>query len=154
MLNPANNTIAPIIWEAPHTTRRTLGVHLAPIGNSATQTKICIEKAETFLEKLKHSKLSQHAKWKAIMTVIYPGVQYLFMASLCSKKELDKIEQLIAHAKFNTLGLNKHFPCALYMDHSVLEKCNHLLHTHQLQSYEYQLLLLLHKNINIDKQES
>jgi hypothetical protein len=52
MLNPANNTTSPIIWEAPHTTRRPLGVHLAPIGSSATQTKICIEKAETFLEKL------------------------------------------------------------------------------------------------------
>jgi hypothetical protein len=99
--------------EEPHTARRTLGVHLAPNGNSSTQTKICIEKAVTFLGKMKHSKLSQNAKWKAISTVMSPGVLYPLVSSLCTKKELDKIEQVMARATCNALGLNEHFPRAV-----------------------------------------
>jgi hypothetical protein len=113
MKNPATKEITPIAREEPQTARRTLGVHLAPNGSSTTQTKISIEKAETFLGKMKHSNISQQAKWKAITTVLSPGVLYPLAASLCSKKELDRIEQVLARAKCNALGLNEHFPRAI-----------------------------------------
>jgi hypothetical protein len=111
--NPATKQPAPIIREEPHTARRTLGVHLAPNGNSNTQTKVCIEKAKAFLGKLKHSKLPQQTKWKAITTVMSPGVLYPLVASTCTKDELDRIDRVIASAKCNALGLNEHFPRAL-----------------------------------------
>lgn len=113
MTNPATKTHTPITREEPYTARRTLGVHLAPTGNSNAQTKICIEKAETFLGKLKHSNLNQQTKWKAISTVLSPGVLYPLISSMCTKAELDKIEQVMARAKCNALGLNEHFPRAL-----------------------------------------
>ncbi len=111
--NPATKTIATLTREEPHTARRTLGVHLAPTGDSSTQTSICIEKAKTFLGKIKHSKLPQQTKWTAITTVMSPGVLYPLVASTCTKKDLDKIEKVIASAKCNALGLNKNFPHAL-----------------------------------------
>jgi hypothetical protein len=113
MKNPVNNSTTTITREEPHTARRTLGVHLAPNGDSSTQTRLCIEKAATFLGKLKHSKMPQKTKWKAINTVMSPGVLYPLMSSTCSKKELDKIEKVMASAKCNALGLNEHFPRAL-----------------------------------------
>ncbi len=111
--NPATKQPAPLIREEPHTARRTLGVHLAPNGNSTTQTKVCIEKAKSFLGKLRHSKLPQQTKWKAITTVMSPGVLYPLVASTCTKDELDRIDRVIASAKCNALGLNEHFPRAL-----------------------------------------
>jgi hypothetical protein len=111
--NPATKILAPLVREEPHTARRTLGVHLAPNGNSSTQTKICMEKAQAFLGKLKHSKLSKQTKWKAITTVMSPGVLYPLVTSTCTKKDLDRIERVIASAKCNALGLNEHFPQAL-----------------------------------------
>jgi hypothetical protein len=42
-----------------------------------------------------------------------PGVLYPLVASTCTKKDLDKIEKVIASAKCNALGLNEHFPRAL-----------------------------------------
>jgi hypothetical protein len=113
MTNPATKTSAPITREEPHTARRTLGVHLAPNGSSNTQTRVCIDKAEAFLGKLKHSKLPQQTKWKAITTVLSPGVLYPLVSSMCTKCDLDKIEQVMARAKCHAPGLNKHFPRAL-----------------------------------------
>jgi hypothetical protein len=113
LTNPSNNTSATITREEPHSARRTLGVHLAPNGNSSSQIKLCLDKAETFIGKIRYSKLSQQAKWKAITTVMTPGVMYPLIATLCSKEELDKIEKVLAKAKCNALGLNEHFPRAL-----------------------------------------
>jgi hypothetical protein len=42
-----------------------------------------------------------------------PGVLYPLSASTCTKEELDRIEKVMASAKFNALGLNEHFPCTL-----------------------------------------
>jgi hypothetical protein len=42
-----------------------------------------------------------------------PEVQYPLMATLCDKKDLDKIERVITRTKCHALGLNEHFPRAI-----------------------------------------
>ncbi len=63
--------------------------------------------------KIKHNKLSKVAKWKAATTILDAQVQYLLMATLCSHKNLNKLDKPIMQFKCSALGLNKHFPRAI-----------------------------------------
>jgi hypothetical protein len=98
---------------APSTARRTLGVIMAPDGSSKDQIKTSLSKALVFLGKIKHSNLSKQAKWTAITSLLEPEVYYPLMATMCNKKDFDKIDRPIVRAKCSALGLNKHFPRAI-----------------------------------------
>jgi hypothetical protein len=47
-------------------------------------------------------------------TVLEPGVLYPMMACLYEPQEIQKIEKIIARAKCAAMGLNEHFPRAIY----------------------------------------
>ena len=66
-----------------------------------------------FIGKIKHSKLSKAAKWKAATTILDAQVQYPLMATLCTRKDLEKIDRPIIRLKCSALGLNEHFPRAI-----------------------------------------
>lgn len=97
----------------PSHARRTLGVILAPNGDGKPQIDKSLHKAQTFLGKIKHSKLTSTAKWTAITSIMEPKVSYPLMATLFEPSDLDQIERVITRAKCNALGLNTHFPHAV-----------------------------------------
>ncbi len=111
--NPATKLTTTIERIEPTHGRRTLGVILAPDGNCHKQIRQCIAKFAEFLGKIKHSKLSRQAKWKAATTILDTQIQYPLMATLCSHKDLEKIDQPIIQFKCTALGLNEHFPWAI-----------------------------------------
>jgi hypothetical protein len=97
----------------PSIARRTLGVILAPNGDCKQQIRTSINKANVFLGKIKHSKLSNQAKWTEITSIMEPEVQYPLISTYCDRKDIDKIDRVITRAKCNALGLNPHFPRAV-----------------------------------------
>jgi hypothetical protein len=111
--NPATNTAITIQRVEPREAKRTLGVMMAPDGNAMTQYRTSKEKATTYLNRIKHSKLPNHAKWKAITTVLEPAVLYPLMANCNTRNEMMKIEKILSKAKCHALGLNEHFPRAV-----------------------------------------
>jgi hypothetical protein len=111
--NPATNSSTAIERVEPSEGRRTLGVILAPDGNCSKQIKHCYTKAVEYIGKIKQSKLSNVAKWKAANTILDAQIQYPLMATLCSRKDLDKLDKPIMKFKCSALGLNEHFPRAI-----------------------------------------
>ncbi len=113
-LTPPDNNISTTITRfEPREGKRSLGVIMAPDGNCHQQIKQCIEKAKQYIGKIKHSKLSNRAKWTATTTILEPGVTYPLMATLCSQKEMESIERILISFKCHALGLNPHFPRAV-----------------------------------------
>jgi hypothetical protein len=64
-------------------------------------------KTVEYIGKIKHRKLSKTAKWKAATTILDAQIQYLLMATLCSQKDLDKLDKPIMKFKCSALGLNE-----------------------------------------------
>jgi hypothetical protein len=67
-------------------------------------------KTVEYIGKIQHSKLSKKAKWKAANMILDAQIQYPLMATLCTYKELEKIDWPIIHYKCTALGLHEHFP--------------------------------------------
>jgi hypothetical protein len=111
--NPDTKTINPLRRIEPHEGRRTPGVILAPVGNCSQQKKTSMDLAATYIGKIKHSKLTKHAKWTAVTTILEPAVPYPLMAINSSKKDLKHIDKVLTAFKCHALGLNKHFPRAV-----------------------------------------
>jgi hypothetical protein len=111
--NPATNTQHTVERVEPTEGRRFLGVILAPDGNCRQQIRHCIAKSAEFIGKIKHRKLSKVAKWKAATTILDAQIQYPLMATLFTRKDLEKIDRPITWLKCAALGLNKHFPRAV-----------------------------------------
>lgn len=120
MHNPATSSSTTLQCLETNEARRTLGVIMAPNRSSTDQTNILCERASTYINKIKRSKLTNKAKWTAITTVLEPGITYPLLATLTSKKEMERIDKLLSHAKCQALGLNEHFPRAvLYGPHEL-----------------------------------
>lgn len=111
--DPETNQTTPVKRLEPSDGKRTLGVILAPDGNCSTQIKTSHDIAATYVGKLKHSKLSKQAKWTAVTTILEPGVLYPLMALNSTKRDLEKIDKILATVKCHALGLNEHFPRAI-----------------------------------------
>jgi hypothetical protein len=95
----------------PTCARRILGVLLANNDNGKQQIKLSLDKACTFLGKIKHSNLSKQAKWMAITSIMEPEVHCPLVATLSKQNDLNKVERIITRAKCN--ALNEHFPRAI-----------------------------------------
>ena len=72
--DPVTKVSSPIDRLEPSQARRTLGVTMAPSGTSKEQINVSLGKAQKFLGKIKHSKLSKKAKWTAITSIMEPEV--------------------------------------------------------------------------------
>ncbi len=112
--DPASDQTIEIERMEPTVARRTLEAILAPSGSSKAQLRHTLETAQDYVGKIKHSKLNNKAKWTALTTILQPKLLYPVMSCQCNPKELEKIERAIVRAKCNALGLNEHFPRAIY----------------------------------------
>jgi hypothetical protein len=109
--NPETNQVMTLLKrEHPYDGKRTLGVILAPDGNCSQQIAQCQEMAASYIGKLRHSKLSQKAKWTAITSILEPGVMYPLIITNSTRKDLEKIDKIFTPFKCQSLGLNEHFP--------------------------------------------
>jgi hypothetical protein len=130
--NPSTSTPQMINRIEPHVAKRTLGVLLAPDGNSREQLKKSHEMAHAYLNRFCCSRLNKHTKWTAIHAVMEPAVLYPLMACSCTNKEMSNLDKIISKAKCHALGLNKHFPRAVL--HGPLSLGGMAVHTAQTKT--------------------
>lgn len=105
------STVLPNI--SPNSTKRTLGVMLAPSGQASTQIITCNEKIALFQGKLTHCNLPPTVLWRAIKYILQPAILYPLMATLYDLSNLRALEKKIDILYCQALGLNKHFPRAV-----------------------------------------
>lgn len=109
--NPAMKLITNMEQIEPTEGRRTLGVFFGK------QIRHGIAKTAEYKWKINHSKLSKHAKQKSTNMILNSQIQYPGMATLCTCKDLKKIDRPVICYKSTALGINEHFPRALLYDH-------------------------------------
>jgi hypothetical protein len=92
--HPATGIRTDIERREPKTAKRTLGAIIAPNGNGKAQILHTYTKTCEYIGKIKHSKLSNTAKWTAITTVLEPGVLYPMMACIYDTQDIQKSKNL------------------------------------------------------------
>jgi hypothetical protein len=140
--DPSTQTVNPLTCYEPSTAKRTLGVMLAPDGNSKLQFSSSKDKVTTFLNHLRCSHLNNKTKWAAINTVLEPAILYPLMASQCTNKEMEHIDKIVPKAKCQALGLNEHFPRAIL--HSPMHLGRLGLHTGMSKTTTTRINYFLH----------
>jgi hypothetical protein len=90
--DPATMSSQPLKRLEPNEAKRTLGVILAPDGNTTLQFQTSREKANAFLNRIKVSNLRNRTKWTALTYVLEPAVLYPLMACHTTKKEMEHLD--------------------------------------------------------------
>jgi len=114
LYNPANKSSIPLTHVNHSVARHKLGVLLCPDGNGTSQILHSIQKAHDFFGKLRNSSLSQKAQWLAVDYVVKPAVMYPLMNSFFQIADIQPIVSVISQLRCLALGLNRHFPMALF----------------------------------------
>jgi hypothetical protein len=110
LTDPATNNEHPLTGLEPKEARRTLGVLLAPDGNTSQQYELTRDKAHLFTNKLRYSRAKKHTKWIALTSVLEPAFLHPLMACQMTTKQMMHIDKILMNAKCHALGLNEHFP--------------------------------------------
>jgi hypothetical protein len=111
--NPSNGMKHDILRVLPKNARQMLRVLLAPDGNAFEQLHTIMQKINTSLEKTQNCRWSHKTRWKALNSVLEPGILYPLMATLYTIDDIKQLERKIAKIHCQALGLNMHFPRAV-----------------------------------------
>ena len=98
---------------AVHEAQRTLGVRLAPDGNSASEFEYLLGKAKEWGERIRTGHLPRHLVWESMQTTILKTMQYPTPATTLSKVQCDKILSPLLQAGLPSAGVSRNFPRVL-----------------------------------------
>jgi len=110
LMNNISGTRLPLDRLEPNEAERTLGIRLAPDGNTAAELQFRKEQTLVWAAQLTHSKVPRHINWLNFKTVLLKKVEYPLMVTTFSRKECDNILRLALNAFLPSIGINWHFP--------------------------------------------
>ena len=88
--------------------RRTLGVWSAPDGNWDLQTKLMVEKAETWTQRVSTGHLNKYDAWTAL-TYLFQSLRYPLAATCLSRTQVGKIMKPILDRGLPAIGVCRKF---------------------------------------------
>jgi len=110
LMNDVSGTRLPLDWLEPHEAEHTLGIRLAPDGNTVAELQFRKEQTLVWAAQLTHSKVPRHINWLNFKTVLLKKVEYPLMVTTFSRKECNNILCLALNAFLPSIGVNRHFP--------------------------------------------
>ena len=93
--------------------QRTLGVRLAPDGNSVREIEYLLGKAKEWRERIRTGHLPRHLVWESLQTTILKTLQYPTPATTLSKAQCDSIMSPLLQAGLPCAGISRNFPRVL-----------------------------------------
>ena len=105
-----NEVRQPMQTENFDTGKETLGVFLAPDGNTTTAVKELVKKAEKWRDNIKVGHISRDLAWQAVETTIIKTLEYPLPALLLSEKDCKKIMAPVLEGALSKTSISKSFP--------------------------------------------
>ena len=106
----ASGTLQTLERLAPHVARRTLGVRLAPDGNSQAEFRHLRGLARSWAEKLRTGHLPRHLAWQNFTTTICRSLFYPLPATTLTKSQCEAILAPALTACLPASGIFRHLP--------------------------------------------
>jgi hypothetical protein len=97
------------VWEA----QETLGVHLAPDGNTQAQFDKMYNKVIQWADKMQTGRIPKTEAWLAVMSTIWRTLYYPLPAINLTKKQCDKLMAPLLNYLLPALGVCRTFPRSL-----------------------------------------
>jgi hypothetical protein len=105
--------IAPLEQVPVFEARRTLGVFLAPNGDSDKQYQVLMAKAQQWADAIRTNHVSRRYAWQAYSTVLQAQLAYPLAATSLSRKQCESIDRVVRRVVLPHGGVVRTFPTAL-----------------------------------------
>jgi hypothetical protein len=132
---------------SPHQAEETLGIWLAPSGDTKTQCKKMVEKSEIWANNMKTGRISKVETWIALQSTIWRTLSYPLNALNLSKKQCERIMSPALNYALPSMGIWRSFPRDLVFSSTKYAGIG-VKHIHTLQEIARLKDILHHTYIN------
>ena len=97
----------------PTEARRTLGAHLAPVGDEDAMVAALKEKANKWADATRSGHLAQSLVWQSLNTTVMKSSEWPLAVTCMTEQQCHEIMKPIIQVGLSRSGINRHFPRAL-----------------------------------------